>query len=157
MDDAALVDGLDTWLAPFLGSLVDLARVDLVTALMARAGHGRAREIDRLAPASFTTPLGITRPIRYDPDAGPVLEVRVQELYGLDRHPVAGPGAGVPLTLELLSPAHRPIARTRDLPAFWRAGWADVRKDMKADYPRHPWPERPWEAQATLRAKPRGS
>jgi ATP-dependent helicase HrpB len=157
VDDAALVADLDSWLAPFVSGLVDLARVDLVAALLARAGRGEAREIDRLAPASFTTPLGITRPIRYDPDTGPVLEVRVQELYGLDRHPVAGSGAGVPLTLELLSPAHRPIARTRDLPAFWRAGWADVRKDMKADYPKHPWPERPWEAQATLRAKPRGT
>lgn len=159
--DAALLETAGDWLAAHLEGLTALDRLDLERALTDLAPGG-GRQLDRLAPPAVTTPLGHQRPVRYDADAGPVLEVRVQELFGLDRHPVIaesrpGAGDGVPLTLELTSPAHRPVARTRDLPAFWRAGWRDVRKDMKADYPRHPWPERPWEAQATLRAKPRGS
>jgi ATP-dependent helicase HrpB len=93
-------------------------------------------------------------PIRYDGET-PVLSIRVQELFGLTRHPAIG-GGKVPLTLELLSPAHRPIQTTRDLPGFWRGSWAGVRADMRGRYPRHVWPENPLEAQATARAKPRG-
>jgi len=92
-------------------------------------------------------------PIRYDGDE-PVLAIRVQELFGVTRHPRIGDGA-VPLVLELLSPAHRPIQKTRDLPGFWAGSWADVRADMRGRYPRHPWPEDPAAAQATNRAKPR--
>ncbi|PZN54769.1 MAG: ATP-dependent helicase HrpB, partial [Proteobacteria bacterium] len=98
----------------------------------------------------FRTPI----PIRYD-DEAPVLAIRVQELFGLDRHPAIAGGA-VPLTLELLSPAHRPIQTTRDLPGFWRGSWADVRADMRGRYPKHVWPENPIEATPTHRAKPRG-
>lgn len=156
MEDAALLANLDAWLAPALEGVTDLARVDPGAALETWLGWDRAREARQLAPAAFTTPLGIERPLRWDPDLGPVLEVRVQELYGLDRHPMAG-RPPVPVLLELLSPAQRPIARTRDLPAFWRGGWAEVRRQMKADYPKHPWPEQPWQAEATLRAKPRGT
>lgn len=156
MDDAALLATVDDWLAPALVGVSDLARVDIAAALEAWLGWDRAREVRQLAPASFTTPLGIERPLCWDEDLGPVLEVRVQELYGLDRHPMAG-RPPVPVLLELLSPAQRPIARTRDLPAFWRGGWAEVRRQMKADYPKHPWPEQPWQAEATLRAKPRGT
>ncbi len=93
-------------------------------------------------------------PIRYDGE-WPVLAVRVQELFGLDRHPAIANGT-VPLTLELLSPAHRPIQTTRDLPGFWRGSWADVRADMRGRYPKHVWPENPLLAAATSRAKPRG-
>lgn len=156
MDDAALVAALPEWLAPALEGVTDLARVDPGAALEAWLGWDRARDARHLAPAQFTTPLGIERPLTWDPDLGPVLEVRVQELYGLDRHPTAG-RPPVPVLLELLSPAQRPIARTRDLPAFWRGGWGDVRRQMKAEYPKHPWPEQPWLAEATLRAKPRGT
>lgn len=156
MEDAALLANLDAWLAPALEGVTDLARVDPGAALETWLGWDRAREARHVAPAAFTTPLGIERPLRWDPDLGPVLEVRVQELYGLDRHPMAG-RPPVPVLLELLSPAQRPIARTRDLPAFWRGGWAEVRRQMKADYPKHPWPEQPWQAEATLRAKPRGT
>ncbi|TIW70896.1 MAG: ATP-dependent helicase HrpB, partial [Mesorhizobium sp.] len=94
-------------------------------------------------------------PIRYDGE-WPMLAVRVQELFGLDRHPAIANGT-VPLTLELLSPAHRPIQTTRDLPGFWRGSWADVRTDMRGRYPRHVWPENPLAAAATSRAKPRGT
>ena len=86
-------------------------------------------------------------PIRYDGEA-PVLAIRVQELFGLDRHPSIA-GGTVPLTLELLSPAHRPIQTTRDLPGFWRGSWADVRSDMRGRYPKHVWPDDPLAAAAT--------
>jgi ATP-dependent helicase HrpB len=79
----------------------------------------------------------------------------VQELFGLGAHPTVG--AGVPLTLALLSPAHRPIQLTKDLPGFWKGSWSDVRKDMRGRYPRHEWPEDPANAAPTRRAKPRGS
>jgi ATP-dependent helicase HrpB len=89
-------------------------------------------------------------------EGGPVLSVRVQELYGLAVHPALA-GGRVALTLELLSPAHRPIQITRDLPGFWRGSWAQVRTEMKGRYPRHVWPDDPAAAQATTRAKPRGT
>ena len=83
-----------------------------------------------------------------------MLAIRVQELFGLDRHPAIA-GGTVPLTLELLSPAQRPIQTTRDLPGFWRGSWADVRSDMRGRYPKHVWPDDPLAAAATSRAKPR--
>jgi ATP-dependent helicase HrpB len=93
-------------------------------------------------------------PIEYDAD-GPKLAIRVQELFGLDRHPTIARGR-VPLVIELLSPAHRPVQVTRDLPNFWRGSYAAVRADLRGRYPRHPWPEDPLSAPATRRAKPRG-
>ena len=94
-------------------------------------------------------------PIDYDAPEGPKLSIRLQELFGLDRHPSVG-GGRVPLLLVLLSPAHRPIQTTRDLPGFWRGSWRDVAKDLRGRYPRHPWPDNPLDAPATNRAKPRG-
>jgi len=117
---------------------------------------GRRREIDRLLPSHFAAPSGSHLPIDYGAENGPALEVRVQELFGMDRHPSVA-GGKVPLLLVLLSPAHRPIQTTRDLPGFWRGSWKDVAKDLKGRYPRHYWPENPLEAAATARAKPRGS
>ena len=117
--------------------------------------HDLQRRIDALAPTHFDAPSGSRVPIRYDGEA-PVLAIRVQELFGLGRHPSIANDT-VPLTLELLSPAHRPIQTTRDLPGFWRGSWADVRSDMRGRYPRHVWPENPLEAAATSRAKPRGT
>jgi ATP-dependent helicase HrpB len=87
-------------------------------------------------------------------EEGPVVAIRVQELFGLSEHPSIG-GGRLPLTLELLSPAQRPIQTTRDLPGFWKGSWADVRSDMRGRYPRHPWPDNPGEAEPTRRAKPR--
>jgi ATP-dependent helicase HrpB len=109
-------------------------------------------ELDRLLPSHFAAPSGSSIPIDYDAPEGPVLRVRVQELFGLATHPAVADGK-VPLILELLSPAHRPIQITRDLPGFWRGSWADVKADMKGRYPKHPWPDDPLAAQATSRAK----
>jgi ATP-dependent helicase HrpB len=94
--------------------------------------------------------------IDYEAGAGPTISIRVQELYGLTAHPCVADGR-IPLVLELLSPAHRPIQVTRDLPGFWTGSWASVKTEMKGRYPRHLWPDDPTAAQATTRAKPRGT
>ncbi|TPK88392.1 ATP-dependent helicase HrpB [Mesorhizobium sp. B2-4-17] len=156
MSDAALLERLDDWLLPFLSGAASLAAIDpgVVSAGLALlVPHDLQRKVDALAPTHFDAPSGSHVPIRYDGE-WPVLAVRVQELFGLDRHPSIAKGT-VPLTLELLSPAHRPIQTTRDLPGFWRGSWADVRADMRGRYPKHVWPENPLLATATARAKPR--
>ncbi|MER8493128.1 ATP-dependent helicase HrpB [Mesorhizobium sp. M1312] len=158
VSDAALIDRLDDWLLPFLSGAASFAAIDpgvLSAGLMALVPHDLQRRIEALAPTHFDAPSGSRVPIRYDGE-WPVLAIRVQELFGLDRHPAIANGT-VPLTLELLSPAHRPIQTTRDLPGFWRGSWADVRADMRGRYPRHVWPENPLLATATSRAKPRGT
>ncbi|MDX8532945.1 ATP-dependent helicase HrpB [Mesorhizobium sp. VK25A] len=158
VSDAALIEGLDDWLLPFLSGDASFAAIKpatLSSALMALVPHDLQRRVDALAPTHFDAPSGSHVPIRYDGE-WPVLSIRVQELFGLDRHPTIANGA-VPLTLELLSPAHRPIQTTRDLPGFWRGSWADVRTDMRGRYPKHVWPENPLLAAATSRAKPRGT
>ena len=86
----------------------------------------------------------------------PIFSIRVQELFGLTKHPAIC-GGRVSLLVELLSPAHRPIQLTRDLPGFWKGSWRDVKVEMKGRYPRHPWPDDPQEAPPTTRAKPRGT
>ncbi|PWK63703.1 ATP-dependent helicase HrpB [Aminobacter sp. AP02] len=157
MSDQALLDRLEEWLLPFLPGEASFARIGagiLHDALLSLVPHELQRRIASLAPTHFDAPSGSHVPIRYDGE-WPVLAVRVQELFGMDKHPSIAGGA-VPLTLELLSPAHRPIQTTRDLPGFWRGSWADVRSDMRGRYPRHVWPDNPLEAQATARAKPRG-
>ncbi|WP_202324795.1 ATP-dependent helicase HrpB [Mesorhizobium sp. 113-3-9] len=158
MSDEALIERLDDWLLPFLSGAASLAAVDsgVVSAgLASLVPHDLQRKVDALAPTHFDAPSGSHVPIRYDGE-WPVLAVRVQELFGLDRHPSIANGT-VPLTLELLSPAHRPIQTTRDLPGFWRGSWTDVRADMRGRYPKHVWPENPLLATATARAKPRGT
>jgi ATP-dependent helicase HrpB len=157
MDDVALVAEAGDWLAPWLDgspSFASLGDDGLARALASRAPHATIRQVEELAPSHFTVPTGNRLPIRYD-ETGPVLPVRVQELFGLARHPAIA-GGKVPLTLELLSPAHRPIQTTRDLPGFWKGSWADVRAEMRGRYPRHPWPDDPATAAPTNRAKPRG-
>ena len=113
-------------------------------------------EVERALPSHFEAPTGSRVPIDYAAEAGPSIEIRVQELYGLGTHPTVANGR-LPLTLVLLSPAHRPIQTTRDLPGFWRGSWKDVAKDMRGRYPRHPWPDDPAGAQPTTRAKSRGT
>ena len=155
IDDASLLaDG--GWLLPWLGrarSLADLRGLDLVEPLKARIGWDGQQRLDREVPAHFTTPLGRRVPIDYDHEQ-PSIEVRLQELFGLTRHPVVG---NRPLRISLLSPGGKPVQVTTDLPGFWAASYADVRKDMRGRYPRHPWPEDPREADPTMRAKPRGT
>ena len=158
LSDAALAAD-PTWLAPFIigrTALGDITADDLAAALATLLPYDLAARLDREAPASFHTPAGSDIAIDYDGDGGPFLDVRVQELFGLSTHPSVA-GGRLPLTLRLLSPAHRPIQVTRDLPAFWRGSWADVRSDMRGRYPRHPWPEDPAAAPPTRRAKPRGT
>ncbi|AZO10036.1 MULTISPECIES: ATP-dependent helicase HrpB [unclassified Mesorhizobium] len=158
VSDQALLDRLDGWLLPFLQGEASFAAIrpaTLTAALMSLVPHELQRKVDALAPTHFNAPSGSHVPIRYDGE-WPVLAIRVQELFGLDRHPAIADGT-VPLTLELLSPAHRPIQTTRNLPGFWRGSWADVRADMRGRYPKHVWPENPLLAAATARAKPRGT
>ena len=137
-------------------SLADITANDLDGLLSTLLPYAQRAEIDRLLPSHFDAPSGSHVPIDYAAEAGPTLEIRVQELYGLDRHPAVANGK-VPLLLVLLSPAHRPIQTTSDLPGFWRGSWKDVAKDLRGRYPRHLWPEDPIAATATARAKPRGT
>ncbi len=158
MDDAALLARLDEWLAPFLPGRAQLSAIPaaaLADGLMTLVPHELQRRVGALAPTHFAAPSGSSAPIDYSGEH-PLLSIRVQELFGLDSHPAIA-GGTVPLTLELLSPAHRPIQTTRDLPGFWRGSWAEVRAEMRGRYPRHPWPENPLQAQPTSRAKPRGT
>jgi ATP-dependent helicase HrpB len=142
-------------LAPALIGRTALAEIT-ADDLAALLPHALRSEIERALPSHFEAPTGSRIPIDYAAEAGPSIELRVQELYGLDHHPAVANGR-IPLTLVLLSPAHRPIQTTRDLPGFWRGSWKDVAKDMRGRYPRHLWPDDPASAQATTRAKPRGT
>ncbi len=156
MGDSALLQTLETWLLPFLTGKAGLAQIPhdaIRNGLVSLVPHDLQRKIDQLAPTHFTAPTGNHHPIRYDGEA-PVLALRVQELFGLKEHPSIA-GGTVPLLLELLSPGHKPIQLTRDLPGFWKGSWADVRSDMRGRYPKHVWPEDPANASPTARAKPR--
>ncbi|MHA6296906.1 ATP-dependent helicase HrpB [Devosia sp. CAU 1758] len=147
------------WLVPHLLGETRLSAISpdhLGAALDVLLPWARRQEIDRLLPSHFHAPSGSHLPIDYAAENGPALEIRVQELFGLDRHPSVANGK-LPLLLVLLSPAHRPIQTTRDLPGFWRGSWKDVQKDLKGRYPRHPWPDDPIAAPPTARAKPRGT
>jgi ATP-dependent helicase HrpB len=152
--DSALLDSLEEWLLPMLEgvrSADDWKRFDPLPALRAALNWEQTQRLDQLAPPHFTTPLGRKLPIDYGQDI-PEISVRLQEMFGVTRHPTV---ANTPLKVTLLSPAQRPIQITRDLPGFWSGSYADVRKDMRAQYPKHPWPEDPTVADPTLRAKPR--
>ncbi|MCM5558020.1 ATP-dependent helicase HrpB [Pleomorphomonas sp. JP5] len=159
LSDGALAEELDDWLAPFVDGLTRFDDIDaalLGAALDRLVPYGLRQDMDRLMPSHFEAPTGSRVPIDYAADGGPAVEIRVQELFGLDRHPAIA-GGRVPLTLVLTSPAHRPIQTTKDLPGFWRGSWKDVAKDLKGRYPKHPWPEDPLAAEPTRRAKPRGA
>lgn len=154
-DDDSLLETAEDWLLPHLAGIETAAAwrgFDLAPALLARLDWAARQRLDALAPADFVTPLGRSVPIDYG-EAGPEVSVRLQELFGLTRHPEI---AGKPLRITLLSPAGRPLQTTTDLPGFWSGAYGDVRKDMRGRYPRHPWPEDPASAAPTLRAKPRG-
>ena len=153
--DSALMESLEDWLLPYLDGVRDAVgwrRFDITPALKARLDWDRQQALDRAAPPQFTTPLGRKIAIDYASDP-PEISLRLQELFGQTTHPKVG---GTALKVTLLSPAGRPIQTTADIPGFWTGSYADVRKDMRARYPRHPWPEDPTQADPTLRAKPRG-
>jgi ATP-dependent helicase HrpB len=157
LSDAALPERLDEWLTPLLTGVRSLAALKpdaLDGAVRALIPWDQQRRLDAEAPARWTAPTGNSFAIDYGAEGGPRVEVRVQEVYGLAQHPTVG---GVPLTLALLSPAHRPIQTTKDLPGFWTGSWKDVRTDMRGRYPKHVWPEDPASAAPTTRAKPRGT
>jgi ATP-dependent helicase HrpB len=153
LSDAALRDSLEEWLAPLAGRRLDaIDPAGLHQALVDRLGRSGRQQLDQLAPASFTSPAGSHHAIDYDDPGGPSVEVRVQALFGLDRHPLFGQPA-LPLLLKLTSPAGSPIQTTRDLPAFWRGSWRDVQRDMKGRYPRHRWPDEPWREDPSLKTR----
>jgi ATP-dependent helicase HrpB len=128
--------------------------VDLAGALLARLPWEKRRPVDELAPTHVVVPSGSRVPIDYSDPRAPVLAVRLQEMFGLADTPRIARGA-VPLTLHLLSPAHRPVQVTRDLAGFWRTSYFDVRKELRGRYPKHYWPDDPMAAEPTRRAKPR--
>ena len=159
LSDAALEAGAGEWLAPFLHgktSLHDVGADRLREALESRLDWQSAKRLEDEAPTHFLAPTGNRHPIDYAAVEGPVLTIRVQELFGLKEHPALARGK-LPLVLHLTSPAHRPIQITKDLPGFWRGSWAAVKSDMKGRYPNHPWPDDPANALPTARAKPRGT
>jgi ATP-dependent helicase HrpB len=159
LSDAALAETAAGWLASALAGKTALSQLDgddLSKTLHDLLPWQLRRRVDAEAPTHFSAPSGSSVPIDYEAPEGPKLAIRVQELFGLDRHPTIA-GGRVPLVLELLSPAHRPVQVTRDLPGFWRGSYAAVKAEMKGRYPRHPWPDDPIAAPATRRAKPRGT
>ena len=159
LSDEALTASIESWLAPFLDGktrLADIGADDLGTALDSHVPWDLKRRLEAEAPTHFEAPTGNRHPIEYEGPGAPSLSIRVQELFGLKQHPAIANGK-LGLTLNLLSPAHRPIQITRDLPGFWAGSWAAVKSEMKGRYPKHPWPDDPANAAPTARAKPRGT
>jgi ATP-dependent helicase HrpB len=158
LSNEGLAQRTDEWLAPLLADktrLSDLSPGDLSEALTNLLPWTLRRRLDDEAPTHFEAPTGTNAAIDYEAEAGPTISIRLQELFGLAQHPSIA-GGRVPLVVELLSPAHRPVQVTRDLPGFWRGSYQAVKTEMKGRYPRHPWPDDPLAAPPTRRAKPRG-
>ena len=159
LTDAGLKRAPEVWLAPYIEGCLDIADIGpeaFSAALAALLPWDLVKKLDEDAPTHFVTPAGSSIALDYASAEGPVVAARVQEFYGLSSHPAVA-GGRAPLTLHLLSPAHRPIQITRDLPGFWRGSWASVKAEMKGRYPRHLWPDDPAAAPPTTRAKPRGT
>ncbi|MDE5445480.1 ATP-dependent helicase HrpB [Bradyrhizobium sp. CSA207] len=159
LSDDGLIARRDDWLVPALYdkiALKDLSAGDLSDALMTLLPWEMRARLEREAPTHFEAPTGTMLAIDYEAEQGPTIAVRLQELFGLNTHPSIAAGK-VPLVLELLSPAQRPVQVTRDLPGFWRGSYSAVRSDLRGRYPRHPWPEDPASALPTRRVKPRGT
>ncbi|MCK1355093.1 ATP-dependent helicase HrpB [Bradyrhizobium sp. CW7] len=159
LSDDGLIARRDDWLVPALYDMIalkDISAGDLSDALMALLPWEMRARLDREAPTHFEAPTGSVLAIDYEAEQGPTIAVRLQELFGLNTHPSIAAGK-VPLVLELLSPAQRPVQVTRDLPGFWRGSYSAVRSDLRGRYPRHPWPEDPANALPTRRVKPRGT
>jgi ATP-dependent helicase HrpB len=159
LSETALAASLEDWLGPvleFKTAVEDIHPDELDTALSQLLPWPLRGRLDTEAPTHFEAPTGTRVPIDYEAEAGPTISIRLQELFGLSVHPTIA-GGRIPLVIELLSPAHRPVQVTRDLPGFWRGSYAAVRTEMRGRYPRHPWPDDPLAAAPTRRAKPRGT
>jgi ATP-dependent helicase HrpB len=159
LSDSALAEQRENWLMPALhdkSSLKDFSAGDLSDALLTLLPWDLRQRLEREAPTHFEAPTGTQLAIDYEAEQGPTIAVRLQELFGLNTHPSIAKGR-IALVLELLSPAHRPVQVTRDLPGFWRGSYTAVRSDLRGRYPRHPWPEDPASATPTRRVKPRGT
>ncbi|MCX7285355.1 MAG: ATP-dependent helicase HrpB [Novosphingobium sp.] len=154
LSEAALLESLEQWLGPLLAGRRDLqiGAGKLHEALANRLDWSERQALDKLAPAEFRSPAGTSHAIDYGHEGGPCVELRVQALFGLDRHPCVGQPPR-PLLLSLTSPGAKPIQTTADLPGFWRGSWRDVVKDMKGRYPRHRWPDEPWAEDPSLKTK----
>lgn len=155
LSDDALTEALDEWLPPLVEDKRRLSAIEagaLTQALQNRLGWDAMQRVEKIAPSHFTTPAGTSHAIDYEAAAGPTVEARVQAFFGLNAHPTIGVPA-IPLILSLTSPAGRPIQTTQDLPGFWAGSWRDVAKEMRGRYPRHPWPDDPASATATVRTK----
>ncbi len=159
LSNGALARNAVEWLEPLLADKTarsQLSAGEVFDAVSNLVPWNLRRRLDAEAPTHFTAPTGTVVPIDYEAEQGPTVSIRVQELFGLTKHPSIA-GGRVPLVIELLSPGHKPVQITRDLPGFWRGSYADVRSDLRGRYPRHPWPEDPTSAPPTRRAKPRGT
>ena len=158
LSDNGLAANMD-WLVPALTGKTAISQLspdDLRSVLTEQLPWPLRRRLDTEAPTHFTAPTGTNAAIDYEADAGPTVSIRLQELFGLAQHPSIAAGR-IPLVIELLSPGHKPVQITRDLPGFWRGSYAAVRTEMRGRYPRHPWPDDPLAAAPTRRAKPRGT
>lgn len=160
VSDAFLLDTLEDWLAPYLTGYTrrdHLARLDLLAALNNLCSWTTQQQLATLTPTHLHVPSGSRKQLQYFPDgSAPVLAVKLQELFGLADTPCVAAGR-VPVMLHLLSPAQHPIQVTQDLRGFWDRTYPQVKKELKGRYPKHPWPDDPWQAVPTARAKPRGS
>jgi len=158
LSEQALLDGLEQWLGPYLRGVTrrdHLKSLDLSSILRCRLDWSQQQQLERLAPSHISLPSGTRKRISYRPGETPLLEVRLQELFGLRQTPALCNGE-VPLLLHLLSPAQRPIQVTSDLAGFWDHTYAEVRKELKGRYPKHYWPEDPETATPTARVRPGG-
>jgi ATP-dependent helicase HrpB len=155
--EPTLVEQLEDWLRPHLDGVRRHAQIDRLPIhdlLLGLLTWEQRRQLDELAPTHFVAPTGTRIPIAYADPRAPSVAVRLQEMFGLADTPRVA-GGRVPVTLHLLSPAHRPVQVTRDLAGFWRSSYFDVRKDLRGRYPKHEWPEDPLNAAPTRRTKPR--
>ncbi|UQN06987.1 ATP-dependent helicase HrpB [Deinococcus sp. QL22] len=158
LSDTALLDTLETWLGPMLGSArsrEDLNRIHLLAALQALLPWPLPAQLDELAPTHLSVPTGSRIRLEYRPGDAPILAVKLQELFGLAETPTVN-GGRTPVLLHLLSPAGRPVQVTQDLRSFWNSSYFEVRKDLRGRYPKHPWPDDPWTHAPMKGTKKRG-
>lgn len=157
LSDQGLMTSLEAWLAPWLDGVTrrqHLKQLDLTVILKGFLDWQGLQQLERLAPATVKVPSGSCKRLDYRPGEAPVLRVRLQEMFGMGETPKVCNGT-IPVTLHLLSPAQRPVQVTQDLRGFWERTYPEVRKELKGRYPKHYWPDDPWQAEATARVRPR--